>query len=486
MRGFDPVFEREFTNDTSDFRFLTSSTSAYRVTSLPEVPYDVGELYSGNIPISSNDTDRTLFFVFQPTIGEPVDEVTIWLNGGPGCSSLEGFLQENGLFVWLPGTLEPTINPYSWVNLTNMLWVDQPVGTGFSTGTPTADSQEDIAADFAAWFLNWQKTFGISNFKIYISGESYAGRYIPYISSAFLDKNDTTHYDLSGAIIYDPCIGDCGWVQEEVPAVPFVLENSVLFNLNESFTESLIAAHDSCGYADYLEQYLTFPTGGIQPISPGWADTDACDVWDLIDEAVLAVNPCFDIYDINQACPLPWDVLGFPTQLEYVPAGYDLYFNRTDVKTALHAPQYIDWTECSNENVFVGGDNSAQPNLYVLPKLIEATNRVLIANGDYDFILPTNGTLLSIQNMTWNGELGFQSQPSTPIDIEIPDLAWASVFDENYATGIDGPQGIMGIQHYERGLLWAEVYQSGHMQPEYQPRVAYRHLEWLLNRTQTL
>lgn len=44
----------------------------------------------------------------------------------------------------------------------------------------------------------------------------------------------------------------------------------------------------------------------------------------------------------------------------------------------------------------------------------------------------------------------------------------------------------VGIQHYERGLLWAEVYQSGHMEPEYQPRVAYRHLEWLLNRTQTL
>lgn len=45
---------------------------------------------------------------------------------------------------------------------------------------------------------------------------------------------------------------------------------------------------------------------------------------------------------------------------------------------------------------------------------------------------------------------------------------------------------IVGIQHYERGLMWAETYQSGHMEPEFQPRVAYRHLQWVLNHTQTL
>lgn len=217
---------------------------------------------------------------------------------------------------------------------------------------------------------------------------------------------------------------------------------SNLFSLNESFTETLIEAHESCGYAEYLEEYLIFPPGGLQPVSPGWAETDACDVWDLIDAATLTNNPCFDIYDINQACPLPWDVLGIPT-FEYVPPGYDLYFNRTNVKTALHAPQDIDWLECTDTSVFVNGDdNSAQPNLYVLPKLIEATNRVLIANGDFDFIIPTNGTLLVIQNMTWNGAFGFQTAPSTPIDIQIPDLVWGSVFDENYMPGMDGPQGI--------------------------------------------
>lgn len=155
-------------------------------------------MYSGLIPIDTEDPSRALFFVFQPTVGEPVDEITIWLNGGPGCSSLEGFFQENGLFIWSWGMYEPMINHYSWVNLTNVLWVEQPVGTGFSIGNVTASSEEEIAEDFAKFFLNFQKIFGITKFKIYVTGESYAGRYVPYISANFLDKNDTDTYDVKG------------------------------------------------------------------------------------------------------------------------------------------------------------------------------------------------------------------------------------------------------------------------------------------------
>jgi carboxypeptidase D len=44
----------------------------------------LGEIYSGLIPIDEKDPSRALFFVFQPTVSEPTDEVVIWLNGGPG------------------------------------------------------------------------------------------------------------------------------------------------------------------------------------------------------------------------------------------------------------------------------------------------------------------------------------------------------------------------------------------------------------------
>jgi carboxypeptidase D len=76
--------------------------------------------------------------------------------------------------------------------------VEQPVGTGYSIGDITATSEEEIAQDFIHFFKNFEKAFGIKNFKIYVTGQSYAGRYVPYISAAMLDQKDKTYYDLSG------------------------------------------------------------------------------------------------------------------------------------------------------------------------------------------------------------------------------------------------------------------------------------------------
>lgn len=87
--------------------------TAFLVTSLPFVDWDFGELYAGLIPITNNNSEA-LFFIFAPKVGDPVDEVTIWLNGGPGCSSQEGFWQENGPIIWRAATYQPVPNPYSW------------------------------------------------------------------------------------------------------------------------------------------------------------------------------------------------------------------------------------------------------------------------------------------------------------------------------------------------------------------------------------
>lgn len=71
-------------------------------------------------------------------------------------------------------------------------------------------------------------------------------------------------------------------------------------------------------------------------------------------------------------------------------------------------------------------DLSADPIQHVLPQVIEATNRVLISHADWDAKLLTNGTLLSIQNMTWHGKLGFQEAPSKDYNVTIPDLQYDS------------------------------------------------------------
>ncbi|OCL14791.1 serine carboxypeptidase [Glonium stellatum] len=500
-KGFSPNLrrapqfrkERRAANETSSYRFYNNDTAPYFIDSLPDIPFDIGEMYSGLIPIDMSNASRALFFVFQPIIGEPVDEVTIWLNGGPGCSSLEGFLQETGLFIWSWGMYAPEINMYSWPNLTNVLWVEQPVGTGFSTGDVTATSEEDIAKDFVDFFLNFEKIFGISKFKIYVTGESYAGRYVPYIAGEMIDRCDEDLLDVSGALVYDPCIGSYIYAQNQAVAVPFVQQNNNVMGFNKSFLADLAALDESCGYAAFREQYMTFPPSSVQPPKYFNSTSDvACDVWGMSYTNAYAPNPCFNVYEISLQCPLLSDPLGYPTDLQYAYPGLPAYFNRTDVKQAMHAPLDVEWRDCKGP-VFVGdggpedeGDTSPDPIQHVLPKVIEKTNRVLVANGALDFSILTNGTLLAIQNMTWNGALGFQERPAKDIVIALPDLQYQNLFVEQGFGDIDNPQGVMGVQHYERGLMWAETFLSGHMEPQFQPRSAYRHLQWVLGRIDEL
>ncbi|KAI9833597.1 MAG: hypothetical protein M1819_003550 [Sarea resinae] len=467
-----PVYKRSH-------QYLNANTTKFAVngTGIPDVNFDVGESYSGLLPISkdANET-RELFFWFFPSDNpQSSEEITIWLNGGPGCSSLEGLLQENGPFLWQPGTFLPVQNPWSWTNLTNVIWVEQPVGTGFSQGTPTATSEEDVAEQFLGFFKNFVDVFGMHNCQVYIAGESYAGYYVPYIADAMFNTNDTEYFDIQSIMIYDPSTSTDA-VQEQIPVVPFVDYWTGLFALNDTFLADIHNRADKCGYTDFMNEHLIFPPKGPLPDPPD-ASAPGCDLWDDIFAAVTAIQPCFNMYNIAQTCPVLWDNLGFPGSFDYVPAGASIYFNRSDVQTAIHAPP-TNWLECSNGNVFVNGtDNSPPSGLSVLPSVIERTQRTIIGHGLLDYILIANGTLLMIQNMTWNGAQGFSAPPE-------------DVFYVPYAEGTsDGTlagAGVFGTTRTERGLTFVETRLSGHMIPQYAPSASYRQLEYLLGRIDSL
>lgn len=82
--------------------------------------------------------------------------------------------------------------------------------------------------------------------------------------------------------------------------------------------------------------------------------------------------------------------------------------------------------------------------------------------------------------------MGFQAEPNTSIVIGLADLQYQDVFVSSGFEGLSDHQGVMGVQHFERGLMWAETYLSGHMQPQFQPRSTYRHMQWLLGRIDAL
>lgn len=183
-----------------------------------------------------------------------------------------------------------------------MLWVEYPLGLGFSTTeNVTATSEEETAADFVAFFKNWQDIFGISNYKIYVTGESYAGRYVPYVAGAMIDMNDTEHFNVSGALMYDPVIGQYEYIGQTIAAAPYIEEHDLFFNFNDTFMKQISEAHKSCGYADYLSQYYVFPPAGVQPTLEGMYNqsSDDCDIWTHAYKAAYQPNPCFNVYEVS-------------------------------------------------------------------------------------------------------------------------------------------------------------------------------------------
>ncbi|KAG6037768.1 hypothetical protein E4U41_004749 [Claviceps citrina] len=469
-------------------RFLNDQTRKYALngTGIPDVDFDIGEAYAGQMSIS-NDTagPDKFFFWFQPSSNPAAArEILIWLNGGPGCSSLEGLLQENGPFSWQYGTFKPVANPWSWHRLTNVLWVEQPINTGFSTGTVTATSEDDVARQFMGFFRNFVETFSMQGFSVYITGESYAGMYCPYIASAMLDAGDKRHFNVKGMMLYDPSIVD-GRVGE-MTAVPFVDHHRGLFPFNDSFVREMHETDRKCGYEAARAKYLTYPACGHLPdplpgVDPRTGEPlPGCGDYELtgrIRDAVTQINPCFDVYQVATTCPLLWDVLGFPGSFDYLPEGASIYFNRADVKKAIHAPLDRQWASCTSPVFVNGNDNSPWASTTVLGGVIDRTKNVVIGHGALDFYFVTNTTLLAIQNVTFGGKLGFERRPTEPFYVP---------YHHREADSSLAGAGVFGTAHTERGLTYVGVSLAGHMVPQYAPSAAFRHLEFLLGRVDSL
>ncbi|KAF9873176.1 serine carboxypeptidase [Colletotrichum karsti] len=478
--------QRVSTKAQTQPKFLTDKTRKYVVngTNIPNVDFDVGESYAGLLPIhANNDTSEKLYFWFFPSENQQTEkEILIWLTGGPGCSSTGELLSENGPMLWQPGMFKPVKNRWSWHRITNVVWIDQPVGTGFSTGAPTAKDEFDVARQFLSFWRNFIDTFDMKGFKVYVTGSSYSGMYCPYIASAMIDSNDKDYFNVGGMQIFDGTYS-LDSIGEEIPALSFADRWEHVFAFNDTFRKTLVDVNEKCGYAEYMRKYLVFPPSGPQPAVPPGVDMNGevkkeCDIWTMIGEAAEQLNPCFSVYTITEGCPLKFDPLGFSDGSMYRPKGAGpVYFNREDVKRAINAPVDKEWKFCTDTNVFFNGtDNSvmdgpgSQP---VLPNVIDKTRNVILAHGTRDYVLIDDGTLLTIQNLTWGGQMGFQSKPSSPLYIPYH----SNDNPEAYAGA-----GVMGTVHSERGLTYLAVAHSGHFVAMDTPSLAFRSVEVLVGR----
>lgn len=141
-------------------------------------------MWNGYLPVTST---KSLHYMLVESQDKPSeDPLLIWFNGGPGCSSLLGFFQENGPWIIDDELHEVKKNDHSWNKRANVLYLESPAGVGFSVANAEADTyHNDISQSEDAWVALQQFYELFTEYKerdLYISGESYGGIYVPYLS----------------------------------------------------------------------------------------------------------------------------------------------------------------------------------------------------------------------------------------------------------------------------------------------------------------
>ncbi|EIE22088.1 peptidase S10, serine carboxypeptidase [Coccomyxa subellipsoidea C-169] len=154
-------------------------------------------VHAGYITVD-HQRGRKLFFYFVTSERDPAyDPVVLWLNGGPGCSSFDGFLFEHGPLRFklnnASNGLSITRNVGAWSQVANMLYLDSPAGVGLSySATPEDYTTNDThtAHDSNIFLRSFFQEFDeFAKLPFYISGESYAGVYVPTLVKEVLEGN---------------------------------------------------------------------------------------------------------------------------------------------------------------------------------------------------------------------------------------------------------------------------------------------------------
>jgi len=449
------------------------------VKNLPDYPYK-GRMFSGYLNLS-NPIKKLHYLFVESERSKEKDPLILWLNGGPGCSSLLGWSQEHGPASFKENSAEFKLNLNSWNRFANVLYLESPAGVGFSTIASykerdwAVDDQSSGKQNLEALLDFLQKFPSYQNNDLYISGESYAGIYVPILVSNILDWNKVQMFDHDKIRIKGMMIGNgvTDWQVDTEPAmIDFAFSHSLYSNeLREYYLQHCKEEINHLRCKDARKKIRDM--------------IDNVNIYDIYRECFNQKQKKPDLDDLSfsdlkgvESTPkynkyeyTPWlfedlspkkeengeDFLqylsedsqmlyGNPPCIDSI--GPDTYFNREDVKAALNVHVGLKWEMCS---LRVGKSyirDKSQGSYYLYPKLINSGIRILIYSGDTDAAVPFNGTQKWISNL------------------KLPILsAWRSwrVDRDNLA----------GYRTIYDGLTFVVVKGTGHMVPQWKPKETF-------------
>ncbi|PYH79666.1 alpha/beta-hydrolase [Aspergillus uvarum CBS 121591] len=434
---------------------VAKSAADYYIHSLPGAPDGpLLKMHAGHVEVDAQSNGHLFFWHYQNRHIANRQRTVVWLNGGPGCSSMDGALMEIGPYRLKDNhTLE--YNEGSWDEFANLLFVDNPVGTGFSyVNTDSYIHELDtMAAQFVVFLEEWFKLFPeYESDDIYLAGESYAGQHIPYIAKAMQERNknvsnsNTAQWRLKGLLIGN------GWIAPEEQYMSY---------LPFAYEEGLI--EEGSAAAKELEVLQSVCQSRLEAGKNRIHVNDCEKILNGILDKTIVNNQCYNMYDIRlrdslDACGMNW-----PTDLVDVKP----YLQREDVVAALHIDpaKKSGWTECSGAVSSNFNPQRSVPSVRLLPELLESGVEILLFSGEKDLICNHVGTEQLINNLKWGGGTGFETSPGV----------WAPRHDwtfEGEATG---------IYQYARNLTYVLIYNSSHMVPYDLPRQTRDMLDRFMN-----
>ncbi|KAL5546693.1 hypothetical protein UlMin_006380 [Ulmus minor] len=458
MSSFDPWRATAIISITlmQILRAVNSHPSSDKIEKFPGQPSVSFQQFSGYITVDQKQ-ERALFYYFVEAEKDPhLKPLVLWLNGGPGCSSVGvGAFTEHGPFIPIDGNALIK-NHYSWNK-------ESPAGVGFSYSTDKSFyigvNDTITARDSLVFLQRWFEKFPeYKNRDFFITGESYAGHYVPQLAKLIIDSK--VKFNLKGIAIGNGLLE----LETDTDSMTLFLWSHGAIS---EFTLQLLTT--VCSYSQIMKEALE--QGNLSaPCQIAYnqlhqEQTKFVDIYDVIG------NFCISSINNDQSKKLYLNVLeGFSspnsesealnqkknsgsTYKDCIDKIATYYLNNKEVQKALHARLVgvTEWTTCSKVLKYDYG-NRLIPTINVVGSLVKSGLRVLIYSGDQDTAVPFIGSRKLADALA--KQLGLKTT--------VPYKAW---FESKQVGG--------WTQVYGDILTFATIRGASHTAPSTQPARSY-------------
>mmetsp|Transcript_31760 Transcript_31760/g.32362 ORF Transcript_31760/g.32362 Transcript_31760/m.32362 type:complete len:510 (-) Transcript_31760:244-1773(-) len=394
------------------------------------------------------DGSRTSHLHYWLVLAETSPETSplvVWFNGGPGCSSMDGFFYEHGPFEVDPSDYSVLkLRSSRWSSVANVLYIEAPVGVGFSYSDDHQYKLDDdrTALENRAALEDFFKKFPefIGN-DFYITGESYAGIYVPTLAQAILEGQDDGTYQgakLTGIAVGNGCtgndIGTCGFgVQGLYYEWKYLMGTALL---STEMKEDINKVCDWEAAAANKQDALSSQC--MELISLASQRMGSVNIYDIYDSCIMDTG-CDDEKERREGTSLHGRVPNRPALTDLlnqeqrdtllfngghqsftdvsklqrmIVGGTDEcldsraasgYLNNPEVMKAIHVkdPGFC-WSICKTVPGWEYKSTRSNLPVNTYPKLVSRI-AVIIYNGDWDACVPV------IDNETWTASMGYEA-----------------------------------------------------------------------------